>query len=327
MDAETLNGPAACVIVTYNGARWLKKCLASLKNGTVVPFVIVVDNASRDSTVQIAASDDSVELIQLDRNYGFGHANNLGIARALARGAQSVLLLNQDAYLSTDGLACLLAVPRDGRSGIICPMQFSDEEGLLDGIFMRHYLAQFSPELLSDALLGKALKQHYAIEAAPAAAWLLTREFLENVGGFDPLFFMYCEDDDLCARAKHHGYQVQIVPHARFYHSRGFHGEADQMALAQRIRRKTIRSKSKLILGMKQLEGNFWKNIWKAYVDGGLTGAGALLRNLDGTQACAALLAMLSCLPEIPAIYRHRQRCKTRGAHWLELRNVSEVRT
>jgi GT2 family glycosyltransferase len=327
MDVKTFNGSVACVIVTYNGARWLLKCLASLKSGAVTPFIIVVDNASQDSTANIAASDDAVELIQLDRNYGFGHANNVGIARSLARGAQSVLLLNQDAYLSPDTLMCLLTVPQDARTGIICPMQFSAEERLLDEIFMQHYLAQFSPELLSDALLGKELKQQYAIEAAPAAAWLLTREFLESVGGFDPLFFMYCEDDDLCARAKYHGYQVQIVPRARFYHSRGFHGEADQMALAQRIRRKTIRLKSKLILGMKQLDGSFWKNIWKAYVDCGLTGAGALLRNLDGTQACAALLAMLACLPAIPAIYRHRQRCKTKGAHWLEVRNVSEVRT
>ena len=215
-----------CVIVTYNGAQWLHQCLASLLQSTVLARIIVVDNASKDETLVIARAHTGVEIIQTGVNLGFGRANNIGIAHALSLGAKYVFILNQDTHIAPDALEQLLLESlRSPDIGILCPMQLDATGHSTDPTFLRYYLAPHAPSMIDDALLGRPLKSSYAVAAMPAAAWLFSRDFLEQVGGFDPLFFMYCEDDDLCSRASHHGFRIAVVPAAHFYHYRGFHGQ------------------------------------------------------------------------------------------------------
>ena len=93
-----MSDAVAAVIVTFNGAAWIERCLSSLFEGSLAPRVYVVDNdSSDDSAAIVAAKFPQAVLIRSARNLGFGVGNNLGIARALADGAQYVLLLNQDA--------------------------------------------------------------------------------------------------------------------------------------------------------------------------------------------------------------------------------------
>ena len=309
----------ACIVVTYNGAPWLPQCLNSIQQSTVSARIIVVDNASQDETVAIVRSRNGVELIETGSNLGFGRANNIGIARALDLGAEHVLILNQDAHLATDALELLLKVSATNLAiGILCPMQLDAEGRATDPTFLRYYLAVYASALLDDALLGRSLKSQYTVAAAPAAAWLLTSRFLREVGGFDPLFFMYCEDDDLCSRASHHGYQVAVVPAARFYHNRGFHSQVKSETRSRKIRRKTSRLRSSLVRDIKQPRGKFWKNAWHAVSERVLLGLTALLSHLDWIEACAAVMAVLRVLLfELPAISRHRRQCLEKGPHWL----------
>ena len=228
MESNTVSKLAA-VVVTYNGAPWLQACLDSL-NASLAPVstIFVVDNASSDETVAIARKTENVTVIETGENLGFGRGNNIGMARALDGGADFVFILNQDAHVAPDALTKLVAEARAHPGlGILCPMQLDETGASLDPTFMRTYLVANAPEMVNDAFLGKVANS-YPVSAAPAAAWLLSRKFLLTVGGFDPLFFMYSEDDDLCARARHHGFGFAIVPHSRFYHSRGFHGNAPQ---------------------------------------------------------------------------------------------------
>ena len=309
----------ACIIVTYNGAPWLPQCLDSIQQSTVSARIIVVDNASQDETVAIVRSHRGVELIETGANLGFGRANNIGIARALDLGAEHVFLLNQDAHVATDALELLLRLSaKNPTIGILCPMQLDAEGRATDPTFLRYYLAVHASAMLDDALLGRPLKTQYTVAAAPAAAWLLTRRFLKEVGGFDPLFFMYCEDDDLCSRACHHGYQVAVVPAALFYHGRGFHSQVKSETRSLKIRRKTSRLRSSLVRDIKQPSGKIWKNAWHALSERSLLGLTALLSHLNWIEAYATLMAVLQVLLfELPAIFRHRRKCLEKGPHWL----------
>ena len=80
-----MNNPprVVVVVVTFNGEKWIDRCLDSLLSSTLTPHAIVVDNASSDSTVERIGSYPGVELIRSEVNLGFGKANNLGLNRAI----------------------------------------------------------------------------------------------------------------------------------------------------------------------------------------------------------------------------------------------------
>jgi len=157
----------------------------------------------------------------------------------------------------------------------------------------------------------------YRVEALPAAAWLLPRRFLEQVGGFDPLFFMYCEDDDLCSRARHHGWGVGLVPAARFFHCRGFHGNLGRESRLEHFHRRRSRLRSSLLRRIKHPAGGFAKNCWQALIVQGLAGLSALLAHRDWIEALAVVAALLKVAGELPRLARHRRQCQQGGALWL----------
>ena len=189
------------VVVSYNGAPWLKCCLRSLCLSEHPVRIVVVDNGSADDSVAIAQSFNGVEVIPHRKNVGFGKANNVGIAHALAQGAGFVFLLNQDAEVERNTLSELLSFMRDrDDAGVASPVHLDGAGALLDGNFLLHYLAPQAPKFIFDAY-GGDLAGSYKVASVNAAAWLISRRCLEEVGGFDPIFFMYGEDDDYCARS------------------------------------------------------------------------------------------------------------------------------
>lgn len=78
------------IIVTYNGAQWIEKCLDSLHECKVKTHILIVDNASTDNTLSIIREKyPEVELIESAKNLGFGKANNIGLRKALDERADS----------------------------------------------------------------------------------------------------------------------------------------------------------------------------------------------------------------------------------------------
>src|SRR5437870_13044290 len=93
------NKKVFAIIVTYNGAKWIKKCLSSLLASETKVEVIVIDNGSADETLNIVKEFGSIECVNSVENLGFGKANNIGIAIALERKCDYIFLLNQDAWI------------------------------------------------------------------------------------------------------------------------------------------------------------------------------------------------------------------------------------
>jgi|JI8StandDraft_2_1071088.scaffolds.fasta_scaffold71964_2 GT2 family glycosyltransferase len=211
----------AAVIVTYNGRPWIEQCLRSLVTQGDQVKIWVVDNASTDGTLRFVREQfPMVELVQLPRNLGFGAANNIGIARSLDAGATRVLLLNQDAWLPEGSLDALVQfMAAHPTFGVCSPLHCSPEESQVDPKTLGNYLIRYGREYLADLIAGTP-KNFYQVHGVNAAIWLVDSETWLKVGGFDPLFFMYGEDDDWLRRLEFHGLRFALVPKIRAVHLR-----------------------------------------------------------------------------------------------------------
>lgn len=308
---------AFAVVVSYNGAAWIDDCIRHLLAGTVAPQVVVVDNASTDNTVALASAFQTVHVIRNSTNLGFGRANNIGIAHALRLGAEAVLLVNQDACIAPEMLEELIKVARSNPDlGIVCPLQWTEDGRQLDESFLRFYLAETATTLLSDAVRGE-LEPVYRANTAPAAIWLCTRSMLLAVGGFDPLYFMYAEDDDLCRRAAAHGYALAIATRAHFRHLRGFHARTAAEAPRVRFRRRRNRFLSNFILVAKDERSKFAVQLWRATTTTLTAGMLELLNHGDVVVLAATAAAVGSGLARAGVISRHRRLGTLKGPHWL----------
>lgn len=236
------NSNVFVVIVTFNAMDWIDFSVGRLRDSLTALQTIVVDNCSSDSTSEVVEQKyPGVELINLEKNIGFGRANNIGIKKAYDRGADYILLLNQDAWLENNTIDLLINTHKKaGYYGIVSPMHLDRGGGYLDYNF-RKYIAG-NNKLVSDLALREKheLDDVYSVDFVNAAIWLLPRKTIEIVGGFNPIFFMYGEDREYVNRCKYHQLEIGIVPHAHAYHGRVQADSEKKTSKLQRIKNLTI---------------------------------------------------------------------------------------
>ena len=241
------------IIVTYNGIKFIDKCFGSLRESDIPVHVIAIDNASTDGTVEKIRNDyPEVELVVNKKNIGFGRANNLGLFRALEDKADYVLLLNQDAWIEPDMLEGLIKIQQKQPDyGILSPLHFDIEDHTkID----RNCAYSFSNEMISDAVAGRTLKEVYHVSGIHAAIWLISRECLEDVGGFDPLFYYRQEDVDYMIRVRNKEYKFGIVPSVKAYHRGGM------------VRAEKPNSREKLIFALGEKLFLFKLHLSKSFI-------------------------------------------------------------
>ena len=210
------------IIVTYNGIQWLHKTLDSIPNHCEL---VVVDNCSSDSTVDfIKKNHPKIKLFIQSKNLGFGGGNNIGIKYALKNNANFVFLLNQDAYLYNDTIDNLIDVSKKNPEfAIISPIHLDSTALNLDWNFST-YLKAVDTNSLKYLLRNpdKDFNQVYTTNFVNAAAWLLPKKTLETIGGFDPIFFHYGEDNNYCQRVIYHQLKIAVVANAYVIHDREY---------------------------------------------------------------------------------------------------------
>jgi GT2 family glycosyltransferase len=307
------------VVVSYNGAPWLSKCLRSLSLSEHPVRIIVVDNASQDDSVAIARSFEGVEVIAHPRNAGFGKANNIGIGRALGRGAEFVFLLNQDAEVEPSTITELLRFMRNRKdAGVVSPVHLNDSGGLLDSRFLLHYLAPQAPQFIFDAYRSD-LAESYEVASVNAAAWLMSRRCLEEVGGFDPIFFMYGEDDDYCARMQYHGFSCFVLTQARIRHARGFHQEAYRGPVWSRVRKSANFRRAQALRRLKDPNSrSIAASAYQVLTALVLEGLTKLISSPSPLPFLASIVAAASVCRDLPKVARHKHACQSKGPTWLE---------
>jgi GT2 family glycosyltransferase len=307
------------VIVTYNGAPWIGGALASLRQSEMPCVPVVVDNASTDDTADIVARDFPEAILVRDTdNNGFGIGNNKGISIALAQGADYVFLLNQDAFVTPPAIGMLVDfLERHPEYGIATPLHCSPDLGALDPTTQRAYLQPYAPAYLSDACVGQ-VKESYEIRGINAAAWMIRSSVFQVVGGFDPIFFMYGEDDDLINRFSFHKQRFVLVPGSRIVHLRA-RSARGKVSLGQELWNKSERVRSGLILDLKRPRGNPAGKLLRLFARGVVAPVAAVLADQDWKKLCATWLATGRILLESPTIFRRGKLCGSKGPHFLDL--------
>lgn len=218
------------VIVSYNSGGELRGCVEELL-GHPGTGIVVVDNASQDESLQTVA-DLPVTSLSLATNQGFAHGCNAGVR---AGRAPYILFLNPDGRLGHGDLdRLLMRLEEDERIGIVGPK-------ILDGDGALAYSQRRFPRLRSTyahalflhrlfprrAWTGELIKDTARYESAQSPEWisgacmLARRSVIEELGGFDDRFFLYCEDKDLCQRIRALGHDVAYEPGAVAHHEGG----------------------------------------------------------------------------------------------------------
>lgn len=208
------------IVVMYNGKKWIERCIGSLIKSTIKIHIIVIDNGSSDGSQEyIKVNYPEVEFEQSIENFKFGRGNNRGIKRALKHNPDYIFLLNQDAWVEQDCIESLVECHKvNDEFGIISPVHFSGQKGVLDNNFRRH-LSQNS-NLIDDLILRKKDNTIYQVPFVNAAMWLIPIQCIMQIGGFDHIFDHYGEDDDYVNRVYYHGFKVGICLSAFGYHDR-----------------------------------------------------------------------------------------------------------
>jgi N-acetylglucosaminyl-diphospho-decaprenol L-rhamnosyltransferase len=197
------------LIVTYNSAH----CVEALARGLAgVPHVIVVDNASSDESCErVRSALPAARLIVMPANRGYGVANNAALA---AVQTEFALLLNPDCLIDARAISALVQAMQGWPEATLAVPQLTDAKGQLQ-------LNYSWPRDAWSPKTGEAtgpLNVGYAC----AAVMLIRMARLAPVGFFDPLFFLYYEDEDLCLRVFQAQGQILVLPAVRVTHlSRG----------------------------------------------------------------------------------------------------------
>jgi GT2 family glycosyltransferase len=208
------------LIVTYNGMNWIQTCLQSLIRSNIHLNLVVIDNNSTDDTLEaIKENHPDITVIKQKENLGFGAANNIGMRYALSMNADAVFLLNQDTKIDRDTVEKLLYLSdKFSDYGILSPLQLDYSGQFLEECF--YYFVTNSPDnsFISDAILGRPLQEIYQVPFVQAASWFIPKRTLKIVGGFDPIFFHYGEDNNYCQRVIYHGLKIGVTPLVRIQH-------------------------------------------------------------------------------------------------------------
>ena len=225
---------ASVIVVSFNTRELLRECLQSLviECELLPPWesaeVLVVDNASADGSAEMVKREFSgagmpVRIIRNDVNLGFGVANNLAIEAAQG---EYLVPLNSDAFFHPGALSLALAHMRTDPTVGIGGGRLVGREG------EPQPSARSSPSIWFNFLVLSGLSDrfpHSRVFGAPERSWadplqpadvgwltgaflIARREALSKAGVFDPRFFLYYEEVDLCRRVRAAGFRILYWP-------------------------------------------------------------------------------------------------------------------
>lgn len=217
------------IIVNYNTINLLCNTVDSVmqKTSKLIYEIIVVDNNSKDNSKQIINDkySEKVKYISLSENIGFGRANNEGIQIAKGR---NIFLLNPDTILENNGIKILSDYLDDNRKVGVVGGNLLNEDGSpqpsythfypsinLEIVKLFHLVFLFKNDFYNETTTPKFVKTVYG------AAMMVRKSVIQEVGGFDPRFFMYAEEDEWCHRIKKAGYKIVNIPQCVITHLDG----------------------------------------------------------------------------------------------------------
>lgn len=196
------------VIVTFNSAGYILKCLESLKRAGAHANIVIVDNASIDggtTGIKSITGTTSIKIIRNKENLGFAGGSNIGIRYALKEGATHVLLLNPDTVV---------------RKNLIKPL-FENGADIVGPVIKFKRKGEWTYDLggVVNFFIGRTSHNEVSSPTYISGACMLVKKAVfKKIGLFDERFFLYFEDVDFCLRAKKAGFSVCVEPRSQVVH-------------------------------------------------------------------------------------------------------------
>ncbi len=217
-----MTAKVSIIIVTYNGARYVRRLLDSVRAQTFAGFeTVLVDNASKDGTADIVESEyPEVRLLRQSENLHFARGNNLGYRQAKG---EIVVLLNQDTWVPHDWLANLVRPLLDGRAGTLaCTHSPILNEGEAYATSSKHFDPAQS-RLATLTVAGRNCATPLPLDPwrvfYGSGAALAVRRSAAGEDLFDPDYRAYAEDIALGWRLRVQGASVLLVAEAHIHHA------------------------------------------------------------------------------------------------------------
>lgn len=231
------------IIVTYNGDAFIRKCIESIRLHSSESKIHIIDNGSTDDTLNIL-QELNQPFVSTNKNLGFGQANNIGIHTAINEGAKFLFLLNQDAYVQPNCTSNFLQLDHIHEDCMYAPVQLNGDGSKLDEVFYTRCLRWDSCYPFLEDVYFNRTKATYSMQYANATAWIGSSTLFQNIGGFNPSFFHYGEDDNFIDRLHHHNYSIRLLAHSFVHHDREDHSRGHYWEEREHQKRKFIRKLS-----------------------------------------------------------------------------------
>jgi GT2 family glycosyltransferase len=223
-------------IVTFNAGHWLKDCLDSIQEDTLLGEleIIVVDNGSEDGTEAMLHGDyPQVRFIGNTSNLGYTKPMNQGLRAA--RGSY-LMQLNPDTKILPGAFDNLVSYMDEHPRVGICGPKVLNRDGTFQKqcrrgeprpLAMMGYFFRLTSLFPDSKLFGGYLLEYededatIEVDALSGSCMLIRREVIDEIGYLDEQFFAYQEDTDFCSRARQAGWKVVYYPEAQIIHYGG----------------------------------------------------------------------------------------------------------
>jgi N-acetylglucosaminyl-diphospho-decaprenol L-rhamnosyltransferase len=239
------------VVVNHDAGDALLTCVASLRDAGVSEIVVVDNSSSDGSFARLAEVDKEVVLVPSGANLGYGHGVNLGVKRTTG---EVLLICNPDLTLERGAAEAMVAALKEAPDvAVVGPLILGDNG-------TRYPSARRFPSLVDavgHAVLGllrpdnqvtrryqladSSLATEKDVDWVSGACMAIRRLAFSSVGGFDPGYFMYVEDLDLCWRLRRAGWRVLYLPAASVTHVGGVSSRRHPYRMLAAHHRSTLR--------------------------------------------------------------------------------------
>ncbi len=290
------------IVVNFNGKKLLKPCLKSLLTTNYPNFeIIVVDNASTDGSVEsikkLFGSCPYVKIVENREN--LGHAEGCNIGARVAKGRYLVFLDSDTELKAEDWLWELVKVMESDESiGLAqAKVVLAKDKRRLD--YVCTAIDALGTWAATYGLKEDELKENFEVLAASSGCCIVRRDVFNEVGGFDPDYFIYDDDTDLSLRSRLLGYKILLVPSAVIVH-RG----SVLRGINQRTVYHSAKNRMRTMLKNYELRNLWWRFLVLSFLMSMVSFGFLVLKKFD--EAKATMKGLLSSVTDFRKIWIKR---------------------
>jgi len=243
------------LILNYNRKKETLKCLKLFNKPDYLKNIIVIDNGSQDNSVNaISGNYPKIKIIENKQNLGFSKGMNVGIKYDLEKGAEKILLLNNDIEFTPKSFRALI----NSEGNIVGPVLQFERNGETVYDFGGHFNKFTGRTYHEETTVRNKIKARN-LDYVSGAVILIKREVFEKIGLFDERFFLYYEDADFCYRAKKAGFIVKLEPKSIFFHKLGAtSGRNSKITLCHNLRSNLLFINKNIIWFKRPIAWGYW---------------------------------------------------------------------